>query len=60
MVSALISFLRTFIFEIGSILLLPFIFGLDGIWAAIVVAELAALIVTVFFFMTKRKKYHYA
>ena len=60
LVSALISFLRTFIFEIGSILLLPFIFGVDGVWAAIVVAELAALIVTVLFFVGKRKKYHYA
>lgn len=60
LVSALISFLRTFIFEIGSILLLPLILGVDGIWAAIVVAEFAALIVTVIFFVIKRKKYHYA
>lgn len=60
LVSALISFLRTFIFEIGSILLLPLILGVDGIWAAIVVAELAALIVTVVFFVMKRKKYNYA
>lgn len=59
MVSALISFLRTFIFEIGSILLLPLVFGVDGIWAAIVVAELVALVVTVIFFVVKRKEYHY-
>lgn len=60
LVSALISFMRTFIFEIGSILLLPLIWGVDGIWAAIVVAELAALTVTVIFFVIKRKKYNYA
>lgn len=60
LVSAVISFLRTFIFEIGSILLLPLILGVDGIWAAIVVAEAAALIVTAIFFVIKRKKYHYA
>lgn len=58
-VSALISFLRTFVFEIGSILILPFVLGIDGIWAAIVVAEIAALIVTVIFFVIKRKKYQY-
>lgn len=60
LVSAVISFLRTFVFEIGSILILPFVFGVDGIWTAIVVAELAALTVTIIFLVVKRKKYHYA
>lgn len=60
LVSAVISFLRTFVFEIGSILILPFVLGVDGIWTAIVVAELAALMVTIIFLVTKRKKYHYA
>ena len=60
LVSAMISFLRTFVFEIGSILILPFVFGVDGIWTAIVVAELAALTVTIIFLVVKRKKYHYA
>ena len=59
-VSAIISFLRTFIFETSSIILLPVIFGVDGIWASIVVAESVALIVTVGFFIAKRKQYHYA
>ena len=40
--SALISFARIFIFEIGSVLLLPMVMGLDGIWLSMVVAELAA------------------
>ena len=41
-VSALISFLRTFVFELGAVLLLPLLFGVDGIWFAIVFAELMA------------------
>ncbi len=58
-VSAVISFLRTFVFEVGSILILPAIFGIDGIWWAIVVAEMEAFIVTIYFFIVKRKKYNY-
>lgn len=58
-ISAVISFMRTLIFEVGAILLLPLIFGLNGIWSAIIVAELAALILTAFFIVKKRKVYHY-
>lgn len=59
-VSAFISFLRTVVFEIISILVLPYFLGLDGVWYSISVAEGAALMVTVYFFVAKRKKYHYA
>lgn len=59
-VSAIISFLRTLLFQIAVVLVLPVFFGIDGIWLAIVVAELLALIVTVLFLVKKRKKYHYA
>ena len=41
-VSALISFLRTFVFELGAVLLLPVLFGVDGIWYSVVFAELMA------------------
>lgn len=58
-VSAAISFLRTLLFQIAAVLILPMIFGLDGIWLAIVAAELLAVIVTIFFFVKNRKKYHY-
>ncbi len=58
-VSAAISFLRTFIFEIGSILLLPLIFPKDGIWFAVAVAEFAALLITGLFLIINKKKYHY-
>lgn len=59
-VSAMISFLRTLLFQIIVVLILPIFLGIHGIWLAIVVAELMALVVTVLFFITKRKQYHYA
>ena len=59
MVSATISFLRTLVFEVICILLLPVFFGIDGIWSAVLVAEALALCVTNFFLITKRSRYHY-
>lgn len=59
-VSATISFLRTLLFQIIVVLILPIFIGINGIWLAIVVAELMALVVTVLFFITKQKQYHYA
>lgn len=58
--SALLSFLRTLLFQCGAIWLLPRLFQLNGVWWATVAAEGAALILTVYFLITKRKKYHYA
>ena len=51
LISAVISFVRTLVCQIAAVLLLPLIFGLDGIWMAIVAAELVALILTVFCFV---------
>lgn len=58
-ISAAISFLRTLLFQIASVMLLPLILGLDGIWLSITCAELCALVVTVIFLITNRKKYNY-
>ena len=58
-VSAAISFLRTLIFQIAMLLLLPAIFGMDGIWCAVGVAELLTLCITVTFLIKQRKNYHY-
>lgn len=58
-VSAAISFLRTLLFQIAVVLILPLLLGIDGIWLAIVVAELLALIITVYFFVKKKDNYHY-
>lgn len=59
-VSAIISFLRTLVFQTACVAVLPLFWGLDGIWLAIVAAEIFSLIVTVYFFMAKRKQYRYA
>lgn len=58
-ISAAISFLRTLVFQLLSVLLLPFILGLDGIWFANLVADLGALCVTLYFLISRRKKYGY-
>ena len=60
LISAVISFFRTLICQIAAVMLLPLVLELDGIWMSIVVAELAALVLTVFFFVKYRKRYHYA
>lgn len=59
LVSAVISFLRTLVFQMAAVLILPRLLGLNGIWLAILVAELLALGVTLQFFMRKKKVYHY-
>lgn len=57
--SALISFLRTLLFQTAAVMLLPLIWGVDGIWASVVIAELVAASVTVAFIAAKRRKYRY-
>ena len=57
--SAAISFLRTLVFQIAAVLILPRFWKVDGIWASIVVAEVMAVIVTVLFLRLKQKKYQY-
>ena len=57
--SAIISFLRTLVFQIAAVMLLPLIWGIDGIWWSIVVAELMAAVVGLIFLVIKRKKYRY-
>ncbi len=59
LVSALISFLRTLLFQIIAILVLPLVFELNGIWMAIIAAEGCALIVTVAFLIGNKKRYQY-
>ena len=59
LVSAVISFLRTLVFETGAVLLLPLVLGLDGVWLANPAAELIALAVTSFFFRRMGPRYGY-
>ena len=57
--SALISFLRTALFQVAAVLILPIFFDLDGIWLSIVVAEIAAAVVAIIVLLANRKKYQY-
>ena len=59
LVSALISFLRTMVFQVAAVLLLPAFLGIDGIWYSIIVAEFMAMALSAFFVMIKRKNYGY-
>ena len=58
-VSAAISFLRTLVFQTASVLILPLLLGVDGIWWAITVAEIFAFLISLLFLFLKRNKYHY-
>lgn len=57
--SALISFLRSMVFQVGAVLILPVFFQIDGIWFSVVAAELVAAVMTLLFIRAKKKKYHY-
>lgn len=58
-ISAAISFLRTFVFKLSAVLVLPLLFKLDGIWWATVVAEVFAFLVSGAFLLKNRRKYGY-
>ncbi len=59
LVSALISFMRTLVFQLAAVFLLPFLFGTDGIWSATTAAELMSLLFAFFLVIAYRKRYHY-
>lgn len=59
LISAAISFVRTLICQTCAVMVLPMMFDLDGIWFAIVASELVALLLTTFFTVKYRKRYHY-
>ncbi|MDY3282455.1 MATE family efflux transporter [Dysosmobacter sp.] len=58
-VSAAISFLRTLLFQVAAVLVLPLLWGLDGVWLAVVAAEGLSLCVTAAFLVGMRPRYHY-
>ncbi len=59
LISAIISFLRTLVFQVSALFILPLFWEVDGIFFAIVAAEIMALILTVVFLFAKRRKYDY-
>lgn len=58
-VSAVISFSRTFVFQVSMLFILPIFLKNDGIWLAIAAAELLGLMVTIFFIIFQRERYGY-
>ncbi len=59
LVSAVISVLRTVVFQVAFVLILPLFLGVDGVWCSIVFAELFAFIVALIMFVINKNKYHY-
>ncbi len=57
--SALISFLRTLVFQTAAVMLLPLLWGIDGVWISIVVAEAMAVVISAVFLGIRQKDYHY-
>lgn len=58
-ISAVISFLRTLVFQCITVIVLPIFFAMDGVWFSIIIAEILSLAVTIIFLVAKRKKYGY-
>lgn len=59
LISAIISFLRTLVFQLASVILLPLVFESDGIWYSITAAELFAFVISLVFVIANAKKYKY-
>lgn len=60
LISAAISFLRTLLFQVICVFVLPLIFGKNAIWLSITVAELLTFAVTVTLLIVQNKNYYYA
>ena len=60
LIAAILSFLRTFVFQVAFVIVLPLIWGIDGIWISVSVSQALAMLCTILFLIAMRKKYHYA
>lgn len=60
LISAVISFLRTVVFQVATVMILPIFWELDGVWWSMVVSEILAFAVTVFCLIKYKNRYHYA
>lgn len=59
LISAVISFLRTVVFQVAAVMILPIFWEIDGIWWSMVVSELLSFMVTMFFLAKYKNRYHY-
>lgn len=57
--SAIISFLRTLVFQCAAVIFLPILWGINGVWISIIVAEAMAVVLSTIFLVAKQKRYHY-
>ena len=57
--SAIISFLRTLVFQVAAVIILPIIWEVNGVWISVIVAELMAVLLSGFFIIVKKNKYGY-
>ena len=57
--SAIISFVRTMVFECAAVMLLPLIWGINGVWISVIVSEFLSVLLGVMFLITKQRKYQY-
>ena len=58
-ISAAVSFLRTLVFQMAAVLILPVFFKLDGVWISVAFAEICAFVISIIFLVANRKKYQY-
>lgn len=58
-ISACISFVRTLLFQTTCILVLPQLFGPDGIWLSTACAEILALTISIYFLISRKDEYRY-
>ncbi|MDY5626627.1 MAG: MATE family efflux transporter, partial [Clostridia bacterium] len=58
-ISAVISFMRTFVFQAAIVIILPIFFKTDGIWFSLIVSEMLAFIVAAALVFIKNKDYNY-
>ena len=58
-VSAVLATARTLVFETFAVLVLPLVFGMDGIWFAVILAEIMALVLSLLMLRKYRVLYHY-
>lgn len=58
-VSAAISFARALVLPVICIIVLPMLWGLDGVWMSLASSEFIGVAVSLFFMLRMRKKYHY-
>lgn len=59
LISAIISFLRTLVFQLLAVLLFPGIVGSDSIWWSVAFSEVGAFIISAVFIAANAKRYGY-